>query len=256
MLLTSTELISKSWDDYLKNWSKWLIFSLLIFLPSFVLMLSGSFGAYLNTYLPATTLVTNVTILLLFLASLFLGFWTYLAMVHATLKAHRNGKTDNWKDHYVATLYKIWPALYSSFFAGVFIFLGMIFFLIPGIIFSIWYAFVIFCVIADDEEGFKALASSKKLVSGRWWTVLWLLAFPSLFFMVSGGIINAILLTMVNVLRLNPLADTLISNVISGLVNAAVAPIIALVAVNLFNNLKSNPFRERPAILSHEPPME
>jgi hypothetical protein len=256
MLLTSTELISKSWDDYLKNWHNWMIFSLLMFLPSFILMLSGSFGAFLNMYVPATTFITNLIIALLALVSSVFGVWTYISLVHAALKSARNSKSDYWKDHYAATIYRIWPTIYSSFFAVVFIFLGVIFFLIPGIIISVWYIFVTYSVIADDEEGFKALAASKKLVRGRWWSVLWRSAVPALFFLVAGAVIQAIFIQAVALLPMSFMTEAMMENLITSSINSLISPLIVLVGVNLFNNLKSNPFRERPAILSHDSPAD
>jgi hypothetical protein len=256
MLLASTEIISKSLDDYLKNWHNWMIFSLMIFLPSFVLMLSGSFGGFLNTYLPSTTLPTDILILLLALASVLFGFWTSIALIHAVIKSLHGGKVSPWNEHYAATYSSIWPALFTSFIVVIFVFLGVIFFLIPGIILAVWYFFAVYSIIADDERSFKALAASKKLVRGRWWSVSWRIVVPWLFFGTAALIAQNMLLVVSSYLPLNIITSSLIDNIIIGAVNALIAPLTVLSGVNLFNSLKSNPFREKPAIFSNESPTE
>ncbi|MFA6105700.1 MAG: hypothetical protein WC725_03870 [Patescibacteria group bacterium] len=254
MLLTSTEIISKSWEDYQKNWHNWMFFSLLIFLPSFVLMLSGSFGGFLNTYVPSTSTLTDLIIFILFIFSAFFGLWTSLALTHAGIKFLQSGKNDFWKEHYTATLLSIWPAFYTSFFALVFVALGIIFFLIPGIIISVWYFFIIYNIIANDERGFKALSSSKQLVRGRWWSVAWRITIPALFFGFSLLIIQSILVGIVDSLPFSILSIAIIENVVKGISSSIMAPLTMLAGLNLYYSLRDNPFSETPVLLSNEPP--
>lgn len=44
-------------------------------------------------------------------------------------------------------------------------------FLIPGIIFTIWFFFAVFILIAEDVRGMNALLKSKEYVRGQWWGV-------------------------------------------------------------------------------------
>jgi hypothetical protein len=55
--------------------------------------------------------------------------------------------------------------------AGFIVTGGMLLFLIPGIIFSIWFFFAPFIVLDDDTRGMSALFKSRAYLSGRWFDV-------------------------------------------------------------------------------------
>jgi hypothetical protein len=57
---------------------------------------------------------------------------------------------------------------------------GSILLFIPGLIFAIWYSFAVFEAVLNNKRGMEALSESKKLVSGRWWAILWRLIGPSI----------------------------------------------------------------------------
>jgi hypothetical protein len=52
---------------------------------------------------------------------------------------------------------------------------GLIFFIIPGLIFYVWYAFSQMAVIVDEKNGTDAMTFSHNLVKGRFFSVAWLL---------------------------------------------------------------------------------
>jgi hypothetical protein len=49
--------------------------------------------------------------------------------------------------------------------------LGLILFIIPGIIFAIWFSFAYYVLITEDLKGVKALSKSKEYVSQNFWKV-------------------------------------------------------------------------------------
>ena len=55
-------------------------------------------------------------------------------------------------------------------FALIFLYL---LFIIPGIIFSIYWTFAFYALITDKVGFKKAMSHSKQVVKGRWWTVAW-----------------------------------------------------------------------------------
>lgn len=61
--------------------------------------------------------------------------------------------------------------LYVSFLSGLAILGGLILFIIPGIIFAVWFTFSTYLVISDSIKGKQALAKSKALVKDYWWAV-------------------------------------------------------------------------------------
>lgn len=64
------------------------------------------------------------------------------------------------------------------------LFLGYIFFLVPGIIFSVWFSFARYVVLDGKEKGISALAKSREWTRGFFWSVLllMLLGMFSIFF--------------------------------------------------------------------------
>jgi len=61
---------------------------------------------------------------------------------------------------------------------------GTLLFIIPGIIFSLWFMFAPYRVIlSENKEKTKEVFSySKKLVIGRWWAAFWRVTAPQAFF--------------------------------------------------------------------------
>ena len=45
---------------------------------------------------------------------------------------------------------------------------GFVFFIVPGVIFSIWLSFSVLILIVENEKGTNALVRSKEYVKGRW----------------------------------------------------------------------------------------
>lgn len=54
----------------------------------------------------------------------------------------------------------------------VLVILLLLCFVIPGLIFSVFWVFAIFATILSDKYGYSALKYSKSIVDGRWWKTL------------------------------------------------------------------------------------
>lgn len=68
-----------------------------------------------------------------------------------------------------------WRKKYSfvwiNILIGLLVGLGSLFFIIPGIIFGIWFSFSAYILICEDIKGWQALKKSKKLVQDYFWSV-------------------------------------------------------------------------------------
>lgn len=49
--------------------------------------------------------------------------------------------------------------------------LGIFLFIVPGIIFAVWFAFPAYVLVSEDLRGMQALYRSRQLVKGYWWRV-------------------------------------------------------------------------------------
>ena len=57
---------------------------------------------------------------------------------------------------------------------------GFFLFIIPGLIFSLWFSFTNQVVVMENISGIPALSRSRQLVKGRFWQATWYLVFPGL----------------------------------------------------------------------------
>ncbi|MDP3953521.1 MAG: hypothetical protein Q8P99_01745 [bacterium] len=49
---------------------------------------------------------------------------------------------------------------------------GMILFIVPGVIFAVWFALAVYVLVIEKKKGLAAFLASKEYVRGRWWPTL------------------------------------------------------------------------------------
>lgn len=122
---------------------------------------------------------------------------------------------------------KLPSLLIAQFVAGILIVIGMLFFIVPGIIIAIMFSLVIPTIIVEQKGIFESLGRSKKLVSKRWLkTFLLALILGIIALIVNGG---AYVLTM-PFSTIHPIVNPLITNIIS----AFVSPIYPIAITYLY----------------------
>ena len=75
------------------------------------------------------------------------------------------------KDLLMNSSSKVGPYFWVVFLKSIIILGGFLLFIIPGIIFSIWFSLAEYAFVFDDKKGMQALWRSKELVQGYWWPV-------------------------------------------------------------------------------------
>lgn len=71
-----------------------------------------------------------------------------------------------------------------SVVSGMIVAIGIILFVIPGIIFGVWYTFAIVVFLVEGISGMAALKQSKHYVSGRWGSVAGRLIFAGFIYII------------------------------------------------------------------------
>ncbi len=163
MLLDPFELLRDSWKLYRTHlWS-------LIGYSAWMLLPVGAL--FLLTFAPEHWSVFVVSLLLM-LIEIYLALWMTIAIVRST---HRITQKQEINPTAIAhdALVGLLPLLKTVVLQGLIILGGLLLFVIPGLVFSFWYAFAQLATILDDKRPVEALALSKSLVEGRFWSVVW-----------------------------------------------------------------------------------
>jgi hypothetical protein len=239
MLITAKEIITKSVETYQANWKKFLPYMIMIFIPA---LLTGFAGLFSPLNLESNfTLGLWLYIALVIVFSIF-TIWFSSALVKTIAAAIENKKMNEPKKEILDAKKYIIPIILASILTGIIIFLGVIFFVIPGIIFAIWFAFISYEIILEDKKIMESLRNSKALVTGRWWAVLWRLFAP--------GIVFALIIWIGQLIIGMPFAfiKNNISEVIGNLliiiegtaVAVIIAPLSSIAPTMLYLDLKKN----------------
>ena len=240
MLKTATELIVDSWNLYKNNWRKFLPFVIMLFLPTLILSALGAITLYLSVYLPSSSLTSNIVILVVFAASMVFAVWVAIALARTMFDCLSAQPTD-WKQTFSASSGLIWPAILASFLVTLSVLGGTLLFIIPGIIFAVWYNFTFYAVVLEGSKGLNAMRASKSLVVGRWWSIAWRLLVAAVVFGLLNSALSYALISLIKLLPLPMFIQSTSAGVFSSLTSAIIAPLSAGATLILYQSAKQNP---------------
>ncbi len=138
------------------------------------LILTGLVGISLIAFFPVVgtgSYLAKFMAMFFFLTFFFVVTTTCLATVVRSLL--RRTEKQRHSKHFRWTFLNIINIILVSFYVNLITQLGMTFFIIPGIMLSVYLIFASYFVMGGEMNGVAALVSSTKLVYGRFWTVFW-----------------------------------------------------------------------------------
>lgn len=247
MLITASEIIKKSWETYSKNWKILFPYMVLIFSSSVTLGLVGILGLQIEKFLAKGSLIfiNNLFIAALTLALLLFSLWITIALTKSLKAIIEKKEIGHIKENMLQTSKYLWPIIWTSFLLVLAILGGFVLFIIPALIFAIWFVYYFYTVIFEEKKGVEALKSSKALVSGRWWKTLWLILAPSIFYgiiiLVIQGAINY---PLIFIFGEKTLTYVFTRSVLTTTISALFAPLSALTTLYLYLSAKANPVEE------------
>ncbi|MFH0876222.1 MAG: hypothetical protein V1859_09870 [archaeon] len=118
--------------------------------------------------------------------------------------------------------------------------------IVPGIIFAVFWIFAPFALISDGKGVMESMAYSKKLVTGRWWTVF---GYHLLFILIMVGIsfgLNLVIFLPVVFLNFIPLLGPIISNILQCAVTMLLMPFGIIFLELFYQKLKEDNAVESP----------
>src|SRR3989344_3811570 len=201
-LIPITELFKKTFGFYktkvflmmnlvLVSWAVTLVIGLVFGLPAvFLVWKQGGFGLF--------------SLLLLLLAALGIAvvhFWIQTALLCALQSKEAKLTVKNTLQE---AKNKIGPYAWVVILGKLITMAGVVLFIIPGIIFSVWFSLSCYVFIFENKKGMQALKRSKELVKGYWWPIFGRILILGLVMCLVGWIIKIGFL--INALFIGPFA--------------------------------------------------
>lgn len=186
MLIQPMEIFKKSWHVFKDNWRVFLKITGWLMIPAVLLGLLGLADEKIGTAFIAESVPIYLALTAL---SFIIGLWVSVVLVrliwHALAQQPINFsllKTKAWRDTA--------PYLWVMVLVNILVLLGLILFIIPGIMLAVWFSFASYIFVLEGTRGMAALRQSKALVAGKFWAVVWRFLVPNFIF----GLIMVILI--------------------------------------------------------------
>lgn len=255
MLISAKEIISRSLKLYGENYQLYFRYLLILFIPAIAIGLAGAyFGSFIQTLTNSGFGLAFLVYFIFLIASSFVSLWISLGFIKIIYKTLKKENILTIKEELQQASHLIIPAIVASLLTTLAVVGGMLLLIVPGIIFSIWFAFSLYAVAIDGMSGVEAMKKSKQLVRGQLGATLWRLLVPGLFF----GLIIVLTQWIVDIplkLFLNPIlfnsesawAVTLgtVINALAGIIiSILITPLSTTAPIILYTELKNNPGSE------------
>lgn len=248
-LLSTADIIDRSWELYRRHLRTMLLFVVLLFIPDVVVALLADLA------LPALAsrgIDRNILLglsLAVYLPLSCISLWVSIGLLRA-IAALIRGETVAWRPILKNAISVILPTAAAAIALLIFFVAGTVALVVPAVIFSIWFAFVLPYIVLDHIPWTKAFARSKELVRGRFWPILWRTMAPHLFWFLLATVFSASLIFLMNGLTGTwsvqlavgaPDWLVLSANIVDGAVRALTTPLILSSMTLLFLSLKESP---------------
>lgn len=180
MLIPAGQIINKSFALYRDNFRLFAKYLLILFVPNLLLVIL--FGSLTEQILQSMSSTQNFLMAIFSLLVYFFMLIVSIAFIRVISNRYEGKVGGEPMQEIKKSLASIWPVIWVLILSALAIFGGFILLIIPGIIFSVWFAFSIYAIVLDGKTGGQALKFSKHLVQGRWFGVLWRLLAPAFVF--------------------------------------------------------------------------
>jgi len=237
----ATELLSQAMDIYKTRFKTLIGISIL---PVAVILVASALMAsvfYVLRSLNMDMLYSIASFLFTFIFSVLaiaISLWGQIAMIYAVKDRNEN---IGIKESYARARSKVNSYLWVSIYTALIVFGGFLFFMIPGIIFSIWFGMATYVLIAEDIGGMNALLKSREYVRGHWWEIfsrmlsfVFLLIIVMVIILMSAAMLFGILSLMIK----DPAIINMLSEIFGDFVSVIIAPISVVYSFLIYENLK------------------
>ncbi|MFH1129123.1 MAG: hypothetical protein V1686_00075 [Patescibacteria group bacterium] len=215
-LASAPQILKEAWGIYKK---RFLVFVLLTIIPliltTILIAVVGGVGllglALIFTGLAVWKIISFALIaILLFFLFTATHVWGQASLIYAI---NENESGLKFIEAIKKGWHKIFPYWIVSALIGVIVMCGSMLFLVPGILFMVWFSLAFFVLTVEDTKGMSALYKSREYVRNHWWAVLWRLIFMCLISVVISQIFSWIF-KLINVGWIEMIGTLLVSCVL------------------------------------------
>ncbi|MEK7189680.1 MAG: hypothetical protein AAB666_01730 [Patescibacteria group bacterium] len=243
MLIQPVDILKKSWQIFKVNWQEFTkVTAWLVVLAILSALLSyfdkATFLMFVNYTFPIYVAISALVFVVGLWVNIVLARMIWSALHQLPLE-RRKLAHDSWRD----TVSYLWV----SILVGVIVTIGTVLFIVPGVIFGIWYSFAALVFVLEGVKGYEALKKSKSLVQGRFWLVVWRWAVPFFVYSLILVVIIGLPTLLVGVLtQWDSFKEFTANNqpwwfqLIQSVTTVLTLPLSAGFGVVLYNSLKEN----------------
>lgn len=187
----ATEMLDTALTLFKKHFQDILIITLIVYIPINIILEFVPVPEITSTEEFITSLRLNLRVMQL-LEGL-IGIIAAMAVIYVTAQSIK-GKIIGWKEALQFSLSRWVPQFTTGIMQNVFLIGLFLLLIVPGIIFGVFWAFTFQIVTLRDKKWRAALAESKSIVQGRWWSIF---GFFVLFFiieLIAGLVVSALIM--------------------------------------------------------------
>lgn len=220
----ATMLLSEAWSIYTERLGVFLGITALSTVGSFGLFLVAGIIWSMATFISPMLLILAIAMTML---GVLFSVWGQAALLRAVTDS---GGEISIVGSYRKGWYKIFSLLWVGFLYGLLIAGGTVLFVVPGVLFFVWFGVGTFVLFSEDVRGMNALLKSREYVRGNWWGVFSRVIFAGLLYLLI-----AFALSFVFVFVATPDAAKTSVNALLGLF---VTPLITLYSFLIYKHLR------------------
>ncbi len=244
MLITTSEIIEQSLDNYARTWRKFAPLMAILIAIVALRYVIGIGGIFLNADTKLSTALIDLVSAILLFGLFFIGFWTSIVATKNSAILYTQGSLSTLKKSFLDTKKYLLPIIGVSILYAIICMVGSVLLLLPGLIFGIWYYLATFAVIFDNNKILESLKTSKNLVIGRWWSMAFRIVTPKILLVIALVIIKMLCLTALNqIFKPSDIQYEMMIQIINGIVTALTLPIFIWTDTLLYFSAKENPLQ-------------
>lgn len=237
-IIKSLDLIKESWTDYKKSVLKFIevfVYGLVGVIPLFaILLLALIYGTTGLAQSAAwyTNLILGIIAFILFLVSIYFAIVYSIRTMVASILLLKNNFSSAKESFKEAKPYIV-KYLAVSLLVVVLTIAWFYAFVIPALIFAVYYGFAQYVLVAEDKRPFSAVERSYDLVRGYWWPV-----FGRLVLLVIIGMVIYALISSPLFLMIDGSLPAFTYGIFINLIWAALFPYFLIYSFKLYESLK------------------